>query len=499
MLFASKEFLFFFLPLALLIFHGARHIANGKIAVNILIIFSLIFYSWWEVEFLFLLLLSVSLNYLFLRLILLNSSKLILAVALLFNLGLLAYFKYRNFLIENIELLFTGSSNSFENLGTILIPLGISFYTFQQIAMLIDAKDGTIKTSPPFLHFVQFITFFPQLIAGPIVLFKEVRDQIEGLQKNQFDGLAVFGPGVAVFSFGLFKKVCLADTIAPFADLAFDSHQIISTLEAWAGSVAYSLQLYFDFSGYSDMAVGLGLMFGMRLPFNFDTPFRARNMTNFWKSWHITMTRFFMLYVYSPIALRLGRFAQFSLKNVFLIFFITVLTPTIFTFVLSGLWHGAGWTFIMFGCVNGLALVLNNGWRILKMPKLPFLISWFLTMLSVIISFVYFRSESIEAAHNFITAMFSIDHFFFPNWLELFAEEIGAPWKSLPVLSSGSYSVKFFIILVILSVLSLTMPNLSKSYEQLKPSWTLASAIAFMLIMSVGFLDRPKVFLYFQF
>ena len=133
------------------------------------------------------------------------------------------------------------------------------------------------------------------------------------------------------------------------------------------------------------------------------------------------------------------------------------------------------------------------------MPKLPFLISWFLTMLCVLISFVYFRSESIQAAHNFITAMFSIDHFFFPNWLELFAKEIGVPWKSLPVLSSGSYSVKFFIILVILSVLSVMLPNLSKCYEELKPSWTLASAIAFMLIMSAGFLDRPKVFLYFQF
>ena len=218
-------------------------------------------------------------------------------MGLLLNLGLLAYFKYRNFLIENIELLFIGSSHSVEKFSTIIIPLGISFYTFQQIAMLIDARDGTIKTSPPFLHFVQFITFFPQLIAGPIVLFKEVREQIEALQKNQFDGLNLFGPGLAIFSFGLFKKVCLADTIAPFADLAFNSHHIISTLEAWAGSVAYSLQLYFDFSGYSDMAVGLGLMFGVRLPFNFDTPFRARNMTNFWKSWHITMTRFFMLYV----------------------------------------------------------------------------------------------------------------------------------------------------------------------------------------------------------
>ena len=195
MIFASKEFLFLFLPLALLAFHGARHIFNGKIAVNTLIIFSLIYYSWWEIEFLFLLLLSVSLNYLFLRLILLNSSKLILAMGLLFNLGLLAYFKYRNFLIENIELLFIGSSHSFEKFSAIIIPLGISFYTFQQIAMLIDAKDGTIKTSPPFLNFVQFITFFPQLIAGPIVLFKEVREQIEALQKNQFDGLNLFGPG----------------------------------------------------------------------------------------------------------------------------------------------------------------------------------------------------------------------------------------------------------------------------------------------------------------
>ena len=499
MLFASKEFLFFFLPLALLAFHGVRQISNGKIAVNVLILFSLIFYSWWKIEFLVLLIISVSLNYVFLRLILLNSSKLTLTMGLLFNLSLLAYFKYRNFLIENIELLFLGSSSSIEIFGTVLIPLGISFYTFQQIAMLIDAQDGTIKTPPTFLHFVQFITFFPQLIAGPIVLFREVRGQIEDLQKNQFDGLTMFGSGLVIFSFGLFKKVCLADTIAPFADHAFNSHQIISTLEAWAGSIAYSLQLYFDFSGYSDMAVGLGLMFGVRLPFNFDTPFRARNMTNFWKAWHITMTRFFMLYVYSPIALRLGRYAQFSLKNVFLVFLFTVLTPTLFTFLLSGLWHGAGWTFVMFGCVNGLALVLNNGWRMLKMPKLPFLISWFLTMFCVLISFVYFRSESIQAAHNFITAMFSIDHFFFPNWLELFAEEMGVPWRSLPVLSSGSYSVKFLIILVILSVLSVTLPNLSKCYEELKPSWTLASAIAFMLIMSAGFLDRPKVFLYFQF
>ena len=174
MLFASKEFLFFFLPLALLTFHGLRHLSNGKIAVNALIVFSLIFYSWWKVEFLVLLIISVSLNYVFLRQILLNSSKLILTVGLLFNLGLLAYFKYRNFLIENIELFFLGRSNSFEAFGTILIPLGISFYTFQQIAMLVDAKDGTVKTCPSFLHFVQFITFFPQLIAGPIVLFKEV-------------------------------------------------------------------------------------------------------------------------------------------------------------------------------------------------------------------------------------------------------------------------------------------------------------------------------------
>ena len=292
MLFASKEFLFFFLPLALLAFHGVRQISNGKIAVNVLILFSLIFYSWWKIEFLVLLIISVSLNYVFLRLILLNSSKLTLTMGLLFNLSLLAYFKYRNFLMENIELLFLGSSSSIEIFGTVLIPLGISFYTFQQIAMLIDAQDGTIKTPPPFLHFVQFITFFPQLIAGPIVLFREVRGQIEDLQKNQFDGLTMFGSGLVIFSFGLFKKVCLADTIAPFADHAFNSHQIISTLEAWAGSIAYSLQLYFDFSGYSDMAVGLGLMFGVRLPFNFDTPFRARNMTNFWKAWHITMTRF---------------------------------------------------------------------------------------------------------------------------------------------------------------------------------------------------------------
>jgi len=290
MLFASSESLFYFLPASLFIFHIARNLWGGNAAMRMSVAASLFFYGWWNPYFLLLIFVSLGVNFTATRALITKPSKLVLSLVLAFNLALLGYFKYRNFFLENMDFIFNGNADAFGSLGTIFIPLGISFYTFQQIALLLDAQDGAVEEAPDLLEYCQFILFFPQLIAGPIVLFRELSTQFKNLARNNGVGLALFGPGLMVFILGLFKKICLADNIAPFADAAFNAHESITLLEAWAGSLAYMLQLYFDFSGYSDMAVGLGLMFGFRLPLNFDTPYIARNMVDFWKRWHMTLT-----------------------------------------------------------------------------------------------------------------------------------------------------------------------------------------------------------------
>lgn len=225
------------------------------------------------------------------------------------------------------------------------------------------------------------------------------------------------------------------------------------------------------------MAIGLGLMFGFRLPLNFDTPYQARNMIEFWKRWHMTMTRFFMMYLYSPLALSLSRFGLSHFRYVGVIFIITVAVPTLMSFLLSGLWHGAGWTFIAFGAVNGVGLICNHAWKSMKATRLPFAVGWALTIMTVLISFVYFRAESINIAHNMLSAMFSPSAFILPNWLESVANSLGLPWRTL----------------------SMAMPNWAKTYDQLVPSWRLAGVATFMDFLAVGSLDQPQTFLYFQF
>jgi alginate O-acetyltransferase complex protein AlgI len=496
MLFSSTEFLFVFLPLSLLAFHVARAHAGGRAAMLVSVSASLFFYGWWNPPYLVLILTSVVFNYLWTRSLVAQPGRWKLYSALSFNLALLGYFKYRNFFLENVEALTGGG---LESMGAIFIPLGISFYTFQQIALLIDADDGVVKTPPDLLEYCQFILFFPQLIAGPIVLYRELTDQFSDLEAGHGRGLSFFGAGLAVFVLGLFKKICLADGIAGFANSAFSNHHVITMLEAWAGAMAYALQLYFDFSGYSDMAVGLGLMFGFFLPLNFDTPYRARNMVDFWKRWHMTMTRFFMMYVYSPLALSLSRYGLARFSHTGVIFIITVALPISITFLLSGLWHGAGWTFVAFGAVNGAGLILHHAWKTWGGPRLPFVVGWCLTLVTVLISFVYFRADSMGAAHNMLGAMFSPAALVLPNWLEGLATTTGLPWRTLAMLSTGTYAVRCFFWVLVLGVLSLWMPNWAKGYERLMPSWDLALAMSFMGFMAVGWLDKPQVFLYFQF
>ena len=393
MLFGSSEFLFVFLPLCLLLFHILRIYANGKIAITLLVCFSLFFYGWWNPPYLLLLIGSILLNYYFANKLFTNRSRKYLIPAVAINLLILGYFKYKNFFLENVNFII-GKESQF---GEIFIPLGISFFTFQQIAFLIDAYDSQIKKNPGFLIYAKFVSFFPQLIAGPIVLYREIGKQLSDIKEHSKLATRFLIPGFVVFVFGLFKKVVLADGIAPYANTAFNNSHALTFLEAWAGSTCYALQLYFDFSGYSDMAIGLGLMFGLVLPLNFDTPFKSSSMIEFWKRWHITMTRFFMMYIYSPIALSISRYANnvTSMKN--LRFFCIFAVPILITFLLSGLWHGAGWNFIVFGLINGVALALNHYWREAKLPSPPKILGRFLTFIVVICSFVYFRASNVSA------------------------------------------------------------------------------------------------------
>ncbi len=495
MLFSSPEFLFVFLPLCLLAFHLTLWKAGGAAAMGVSVLFSVFFYGWWNPPYLALLLGSIGGNFLFAKRLAFTPSRLLLGMAIVLNLAVLGYFKYRNFFLENVGLAM-GETWSF---GAIFIPLGISFFTFQQIALLIDANDGEIPHPPGALNYTQFVIFFPQLIAGPIILFRELSGQLVDLRAGKGAGLALFGPGLVVFLVGLFKKVCLADNIAPFADIVFSHATELTMLEAWAGAVAYALQLYFDFSGYSDMAVGLGLLFGLRLPINFDTPFRAVSMVDFWKRWHMTMTRFFMMYLYAPVALSLNRFGLARFTTQTILFPLTVAAPILLTFLVAGLWHGAGWTFILFGVVNGVGLVIDHLWREAKCPAPPRWLGWALTMLTVLVSLVYFRAASVADAHAILAAFVSPSALVLPSWLSWMSAPLGLPWATLVVFTTGVFTVKFMTWVAALGVLSLVMPNPAKDYDHMVPTPFLAVISAILVWMVLGWLDEPRTFLYFQF
>ncbi len=494
MLFSSHEFLFGFLPVAVIAFHFARKYLPNKAAIGVLALFSFFFYGWWNPPYLALLGGSIIGNFLLARWLSARQNSTVLYLGVTLNLAVLGYFKYRNFFLDNIGYL-TGTGWELEAL---FVPLAISFFTFQQIAFLVDVKDGRAHVDNP-TGYVAFVALFPQLIAGPIVLYREIEEQFADIGIAGANLLSKFARGLFVFAIGLFKKIAFADSIAPYADTAFAKADSLTFLEAWAGAGAYSLQLYFDFSGYSDMAVGLGLMLGLTLPFNFDVPFRSTSMIVFWKRWHITMTRFFMMYLYSPISLAVMRWGAARDLSGLPAFAATIAMPIFVTFLLSGLWHGAAWTFVAFGGVNAIGLTVNHAWREAKFPRPPAFIAWLLTMLTVVISFVYFRAASLADAHAVLTAMFSPHHLILPNWLSGLAAAFGVPWRTLELFASGAYTVRLAVWIILLSCVALIRRNPAAHPDDIKPTWTSALLTAGALLISIALLDRPQAFIYFQF
>ena len=486
MLFNSYAFLLVFLPATLVAVHVLTRVGGTRAVVLGLTALSLLFYGWWNAVYLLLLVPLMLVNY-WLATVLVaqrrrrgQASRMLLTAGLAMNLATLGYFKYANFFVDTLNAV-AGTRIVF---ATVVLPLGISFFIFQKIAFLVDASQGTLDDHLDLPDYCLFVTFFPQLIAGPIVHHSEVLPQFRTVGRTTDTPVAL---AITIFAIGLAKKVLLADAAAPIAAAAFaHALQHPALVEAWLGSLAYTVQLYFDFSGYTDMAIGAALLFGVRLPVNFDSPYKATSIIDFWRRWHITLSRFLRDYLYIPLGGN-RRGAARRHVNLFL------------TMLLGGLWHGAGWTFVVWGALHGVYLAVNHLWRSVRgsghTSRLGSVVSGALTFTSVVVAWVFFRAPDVHTALAMLRAM---------------GGENGIG-PAVPV------AVGDVLLVAGLLALSWCAPNTQEltAYEgphgaytahaaaSHTPSWTPAPrwalATGLLLALSVMSLSRVSEFLYFQF
>jgi len=389
-----------------------------------------------------------------------------LASAIAVNLILLGYFKYANFFVTNLNHL-SGTSLS---LGEIILPLGISFFTFTQIAFLVDTYQGKVKEFN-FVHYTLFVTYFPHLIAGPVLHHKEMMPQFaeRNVCKLNWDNVAV---GLSIFVLGLAKKVLIADSLAEFPTPIFSAVAAGGQpmlFEAWIGALAYTFQLYFDFSAYSDMAIGISLMFNVRLPMNFNSPYKATNIIDFWRRWHMTLSRFLRDYLYIPLGgSRHGKFRRYL--NLFI------------TMLLGGLWHGAGWTFIIWGALHGFYLMVNHAWRGFKAKmgwgeggRLAKLGAGALTFLAVVVGWVFFRADSFTSAMTMLHGMAGMNGVSLPSSLEgkIGHYLAGYDWitfQGLHPMATGFDMLNALIIFCLAFPIIWLLPNVWQIFQTYRPT-----------------------------
>ena len=381
MVFASITFLYYFLPVFLILYF----VVPKKYKNLVLLLFSLIFYFYGEPKYILLMLIEVLFAYFMTLSLEKNKSKSLLIVVVSFHLLLLCIFKYFNFIISNINSIF--SSNI--SLLNIVLPIGISFYTFQIISYEVDVYRGKVKASKNLIEFMTYVFLFPQLIAGPIVRYESVNKELKS-RKVTFDD---FSSGVNRFVIGLFKKDVIANNIGELCNILVGSTEV-SVLLYWVLGISYMLQIYFDFSGYSDIAIGIGKMIGFKFPENFNYPYIADSVTNFWRRWHMTLSSWFKDYVYIP----LGGNRVSILKHIRNIFIVWMLT---------GLWHGASWNFIIWGLYFGVILIIEKYFLNKVLEKLPKVIRIIYTSFVVMISFIIFSSNNLDSAFTIIKGLFS--------------------------------------------------------------------------------------------
>jgi alginate O-acetyltransferase complex protein AlgI len=543
MLYNSNEFIFAFLPMALAGFY-VLGIISYTWALRWLIFGSFLFYAWWRPLNVLIIAPSILINFVLARTLVRLAenqkqrhwAKAVLLLGIAFNVAFLGYFKYVDFTLGTINDVF--GTNLI--LTHIILPLGISFITFQKIAFLIDVHAGRVK-SFTFQEYALFVLFFPQLIAGPIVHFGEMMPQFRGTS-CRFDK-ENFSVGLTLFFFGLFKKVVFADHIGALVTPIYDQAATggsISFLLSWMAAIGFTLQIYFDFSGYSDMALGLARFFGIRLPPNFYSPLQASNMIDYWLRWHMTLTRFLTAYIYNPLLLSLTRRRvakgrpAFGGRNTTVGAFVQLMVfPLLLTMFVSGLWHGAGYLFILWGLLHGVFLSINHGWRLIG-PKLwldrasyeRFMtpIGFVLTFVAVTTSMVFFRSSTLQGATNILKGMIGLNGVALPQDLY---DRLGplAGWlHSAGVVPAAGSSQSFMMMTVWISALMfivLACPNTLQILARYEPAlgvkpqptgqstgrmvveWdgSLPWAIGVSIIAAMGifFLDSPSQFLYWQF
>ncbi len=396
MIFSSPQFILLFLPTAFFVYFFLNRIRLITAGKTWLVATSLVFYAYWNKAYLPLLLGSILFNFMVGRRLARNreamnfrfSQRFVLTFSVIANVALLGYFKYASFFVGNVDSLLKLDYA----IPTILLPLGISFFTFTQIAYLVDSYRGEVEEYD-FINYALFVTFFPHLIAGPILHHREMMTQFKSrwTLTMRYRNIVL---GLFIFSIGLFKKVVVADTFAIWANAGFDGESTLNLFNAWATSLSYTFQLYFDFSGYCDMAIGASLLFNIWLPINFNSPYKALNIQDFWRRWHMTLSRYLRDYLYIPLG---GNRST----NGHMYFNIMV------TFVLGGLWHGASWMFIIWGALHGVALVIHRIWSgfTIRMPKV---LAWLLTFCFVNVTWVFFRAKTLHDAQRVLDGMIDV-------------------------------------------------------------------------------------------
>ncbi len=515
-LFNSYGFIFLYLPVVLAGFFWLAP-RSQRLAALWLAAASLFFYGWWNPAFVGLLLASIVFNY--------GTGYLIghlrgtcrslpwLVGGIVCNLVLLGYFKYANFFIDQANAAGAGWTTL-----DLILPLGISFFTFTQIAFLVDVHRGIAKEYN-FVHYLLFVTWFPHLIAGPVLHHKEMMPQF-ALPETYRPSAESIAVGLTLFTFGLFKKTVLADGVAEYATPVFAAAEngvAITFFEAWGGVLAYTLQIYFDFSGYSDMAIGLSRMFNVKLPLNFNSPYQAVNIIEFWLRWHMTLSRFLRDYLYIPLdGNRKGEARR--LANLLL------------TMLLGGLWHGAGWAFVLWGGLHGAYLVLNHLWRRLwrreRASRLGAMFGWLLTMLAVIVAWVPFRAENLHGTMQIWGAMAGMNGFVLPESYLGYLNKLAGLGNLLAAQGWVFNHVEHFkgikeiSALACLILIAATFPNTQQILHRYRPAFetyrgevertryqwmewqptgTWASLVAVLLVLAILVLTRVSEFLYFQF
>lgn len=486
LLFNSYIFVLFFLPLTLLLYFGANRLGKERLAQIILIVFSLYFYSYFHLNYLLIIVASVLFNYACSRIIKRKRQngcvKWITAFGILANVSVIFYFKYFNFFLENINCIFSVSLP----LKEILMPLGISFFTFQQISYLVDSYKGETGEYS-FVEYALFVVFFPQLIAGPIVLHQEMIPQFRDPKRKVFnqDKMA---KGIWWLAIGLAKKVLIADTLGKGVDWGYASPQLLGSFDTILLSFMYTLQIYFDFSGYCDMASGVASMFGFELPRNFNSPYKATSINDFWDRWHMSLSRFLQKYIYIPLGGNRKGLTR-TLLNIMIVFLI------------SGIWHGAAWTFIAWGLIHGLASVIHRliapGWK-----RIPKVLTWFMTFLFINFTWIFFRAgdfeqvkvlfsnllkpfrfsiaQGLQEQFHYLEFTYLADHISFLG--DLFGKYPGLPMWIV-------FSVALFIALI------------PRNCQEKRYSPTVINAIysVILLVWSIMSFSGISIFLYFNF